>query len=181
MDTDRSKGQPGSPGESARGSVGGAGGIGGVGGEGRVIGGAGGMGGAGGPGGSDPFRSLSRTFNVTIGFLIAGLVAISVFVVLLKIDSLHKDQQIRNQAKVIRAQSFQSHATLCAFRNNLSHRVPRAERALKRSEDFLADHPNGIPGIPVSLIKAGIDDDRDALNNLKRTVRSLNRHLICKE
>jgi hypothetical protein len=60
--------------------------------------------------------------------------------------------------------TFQSTASLCALKGDL-------ERRVESSQQFLIDHPNGIPGISAKQIKDGID-------NQKRTIRSL-RFLLC--
>jgi hypothetical protein len=52
--------------------------------------------------------------------------------------------------------------TLCTLRDDLRKRVDA-------SVNFLADHPNGVPGIPAKTILDGIKNQRDtiiALNGL---------------
>lgn len=54
------------------------------------------------------------------------------------------------------------HAALCTFKTDLQKRVTQ-------SRDFLAKHPNGIPGIPASVIVQGLRNQQatvDSLENL---------------
>lgn len=56
-------------------------------------------------------------------------------------------------------QARQSKDSLCALRADL-------ERRVKSSEQFLVEHPRGIPGISAKTIRDGID-------NQLRTIRAL--------
>jgi hypothetical protein len=90
-----------------------------------------------------------------------------------KYDSIQKDKQIHRQTAVIATLVRQNVHALCAFRQELASRIPRQEAALARSKAFLLEHPDGIPGISVNLIRAGIADDAAALKNLHSTVDTL--------
>jgi hypothetical protein len=57
------------------------------------------------------------------------------------------------------AENSQTRVALCALRADLDKRI-------ESSETFLAEHPQGIPGIPASLIRQG-------LVNSKRTRKTL--------
>lgn len=63
-------------------------------------------------------------------------------------------------------QGLQAHAALCVFKHDLEVRAAG-------SRAFLREHPDGIPGIPASLIRNG-------LMNQQRTIDSLS-NLNCKE
>lgn len=55
--------------------------------------------------------------------------------------------------------SNQNHKGLCALKFS-------AAAQIKQTEDFIANHPEGFGGVPVSLLRRGLDGP-------KRTVRSL--------
>jgi hypothetical protein len=68
-----------------------------------------------------------------------------------------------NQRDAIRQTSLQSHNALCSFVADLQGRVASAE-------DFLREHPNGIPGLSVEAIRTSIENQKqtiEALSNLK--------------
>lgn len=64
---------------------------------------------------------------------------------------------IDNQNRLREAE--QTHMALCLLRGNLKDRVAQ-------SEAFLEANPEGIPGIPVSLIEMGINRDKETLGSL---------------
>lgn len=80
-------------------------------------------------------------------------------VVAVTIGGYFKLQALANQGHSV-------HAAVCVFRADLEKRV-------ETSKQFLKEHPNGIPGIPASLIKNSIE-------NIQKTIDSLKR-LDCKE
>lgn len=65
----------------------------------------------------------------------------------------------QNDRRELRKEEVRTTSALCAFRHDLESRI-------RQSADFLAKHPNGIPGIPVGTI-------RTSLNNQRATVKSL--------
>lgn len=59
-------------------------------------------------------------------------------------------------------------AALCAFKDDL-------ERRVKATEEFLREHPGGIPGVPIATLL-------ESLANQKLTIKTLAPHLTdCKE
>jgi hypothetical protein len=56
-------------------------------------------------------------------------------------------------------QNDRTTGSLCELRHDL-------ERRVASSEEFLRDHPRGIPGIPAATLKVGVDGQR-------RTIRAL--------
>jgi hypothetical protein len=56
-------------------------------------------------------------------------------------------------------QGARTHTGVCRLRDDLRVRV-------ENSEEFLREHPDGIPGLPAKVIQTGIDGQ-------KRTIRSL--------
>jgi hypothetical protein len=107
---------------------------------------------------------------IALGATILLLIAIVIY---FKIDSVHKDHEIQRQARAAALRASRTHDALCAFRAELADRVPPQQRKLNRSRKFLDDHPDGIPGIPPSLIRAGIADDALTLRRTKRAVMTL--------
>jgi hypothetical protein len=57
------------------------------------------------------------------------------------------------------AQGEEAHVALCALRVDL-------ERRVQASQDFLREHPEGIPGIPTATIKQGIDNQKKTIDAL---------------
>lgn len=95
-------------------------------------------------------RRLLRVLAVGIALLFVLGIANGVVSYLLSVDQ--GDSQRRNTA------------ALCALRADVSDRA-------KASNDFLRDHPKGIPGVPIASIKTSI-------TNANRTVSALD-PVIC--
>lgn len=55
--------------------------------------------------------------------------------------------------------SARTNAALCALRQDLKDRV-------HNSEEFLAQHPRGIPGIPAGTIRNSLEGQRRTINAL---------------
>lgn len=92
-------------------------------------------------------RSLRRLWLSTVGLFVL-LVALFV---LGYVDALNKQDDLRKAA-----------TALCALRHDLEARV-------QSSRDFLAEHPDGIPGISRAAIEKSIRDQTrtiDTLSNL---------------
>ena len=53
-----------------------------------------------------------------------------------------------------------THSALCALKTDLVVRV-------QAGEDFLAEHPDGIPGLPASLIRNGISNQKKTIEALR--------------
>lgn len=64
--------------------------------------------------------------------------------------------QARNNAR----EGHIAKVSLCSFRADL-------ERRVRTSEDYLRDNPQGFPGIPLSVLRKSIDDQRDVLYALR--------------
>jgi hypothetical protein len=64
-----------------------------------------------------------------------------------------------SQRDAIRQTSVQSHTALCSFVDDLEQRVAS-------SEDFLAEHPNGIPGLSVEVIRTSLANQRQTIESL---------------
>lgn len=95
-------------------------------------------------------RKGLRHLAIATGVLYAvviGLTVLAWFDSAAKSNNLKRETQRTNQA-------------LCTFRADLEQRV-------RSSEKFLAEHPKGIPGIPIATI-------RNSLDNQRRTIDSLN-------
>lgn len=67
-----------------------------------------------------------------------------------------------NQRTQIAEVAFSTNRALCVFRHDLEQRV-------EASRQFLADHPDGLPGIPAASIQQNINTQQstiDALSDL---------------
>lgn len=82
------------------------------------------------------------------------------------------------QAK-INAEQEKATIALCSFVEDLRLRVEDQKAKLRRSREFLKEHPNGISGISKSVIQAGVMADENTLRNQQRTLRSLDQPLDC--
>jgi hypothetical protein len=60
-------------------------------------------------------------------------------------------------------QGHLAHDALCALNQRNINRIAT-------SKQFLRDHPNGIPGVPVKLIRDGIKSDQSTVDILVRTL-----------
>jgi hypothetical protein len=93
-------------------------------------------------------RQLKRLMVATV-ILYLALVALGVVAWR---DSAHK----RHDLQVV---ATQTNTALCTLRHDLADRV-------RASEDFLINHPAGIPGVPAATIRTN-------LNGQRRTVAAL--------
>jgi hypothetical protein len=64
-----------------------------------------------------------------------------------------------SQRDAIEQTSTQSHTALCSFVGDL-------ERRVETSEEFLRDHPNGIPGLSVEVIRTSLANQRQTILSL---------------
>jgi hypothetical protein len=58
------------------------------------------------------------------------------------------------------SQGEEAHQGLCVLRADLENRV-------QTSRDFLKEHPEGIPGIPVATIRQSIDNQQKTIDALE--------------
>lgn len=123
------------------------------------------------------FRKEFRIFFATVLIVCAALIAAVIF---FKLDSIHKDQQIRAQAKQARIaahraekESQRTTRSLCSLRENLHDRAADDQKKLEQTRRFLAKNPHGAFGFSRAQIAQTIRDDQTSLDNLKSTVRSL--------
>lgn len=68
-----------------------------------------------------------------------------------------------DQTRTTARQGKLAHDALCALNQRNIDRIAT-------SKEFLREHPNGIPGVPVKLIKDGIRADQSTVNILIRTL-----------
>jgi hypothetical protein len=144
-----SPGQPGQPGQPGTEGQGGWGGAGGTGGE----GGLGGIGGV--AAGKELQQGLRRLSYATIGLFVVLVFLGGYF----KYDSVQKDHVIQNTASISKERADDTNKALCALKNDLVVRI-------RTTQEFLAEHPKGTPGIPAASFKQSIA-------NQQRTVDAL--------
>lgn len=97
-------------------------------------------------------RSLRRLQWITVG-LFALLIALGV---LGYVDAQSKRDDLRQATAA-------TTAALCALRHDLEVRV-------QSSRDFLAEHPDGIPGISRAAIEKSIRDQTRTIDTLSNLV-----------
>lgn len=102
-------------------------------------------------------KTLIRGYITALFILVMVAFATTMTVV------IHYERQDTERARVI-AQRVSDEATrnklaLCTFRQDLATRA-------ENTKNFLKDHPEGIPGIPVAVIEQG-------LTNQEATIKSL--------
>ena|SRR5881394_2486643 len=93
-------------------------------------------------------REIRRAVNVAfavIGVLIAATVAATAIFYSQTADLAHRANE---QAR----QGAQARAAICALREDIVQR-------LATSKAFLAEHPQGIPGIPAATLQTSIDNE----------------------
>jgi hypothetical protein len=64
-----------------------------------------------------------------------------------------------SQRDAIKQTAAQSHTALCSFVADLEQRV-------ESSEEFLDEHPNGIPGLSVEVIRTSLANQRQTIESL---------------
>lgn len=64
-------------------------------------------------------------------------------------------------------------AALCALRHDIEGRIVRNTARLRRSEEFLRDNPAGVLGIPARMIRDGVNEQRNEIEDQKKTVEAL--------
>ena len=141
----RHAGKPGQPGGRGTAQHGGTGGEGGAGGEGQVEGGTGGAGGAGGQVGQ-----LGKRLTMWVYAALVVVAALSIGVV---------GWQVREQNQQIDEVANEAHRAICELRADL-------ERRVAATEEFLAEHPEGIPGIPRSTFERTLQGQRSTIEAL---------------
>ena len=96
-----------------------------------------------------PLSEKNRAFTASLLSTAATLIVAIVFYVLIS------DEQANLAATVARTVKAERDATraLCNIRGSYDQQI-------LASEQFLVNHPHGIPGIPAALIVKGIRDDR---------------------
>lgn len=70
------------------------------------------------------------------------------------------NKKLIDQVKVIAKEGKDAHDALCIVRGRLA-------RDIGRTEKFLRENPQGIPGIPSKLILEGLASDKNDLKSLK--------------
>lgn len=106
-------------------------------------------------------KSLLRGYVTAMFILVMTAFAITMSVV---IHYEHKDaDRAQTLSFKIADQATENHTALCSFKLDLQRRV-------KDTEDYIAEHPNGLAGIPVATIRNSIANQRatiDSLSSLK--------------
>lgn len=74
------------------------------------------------------------------------------------------------RARAAKELADQLNRAVCAWRNDLQDRAVDQRRSIAKTERFLKEHPEGIPGVPVKLLKDGLRDSRASLKNLRSTI-----------
>jgi len=91
------------------------------------------------------FRNLTRA-TIALYLVLAVLVAASF------VDRTVQVNRVEKTADV-------THAALCSLREDLAERVAT-------SEQFLAENPDGIPGLPAKTIQTSIDSQKRTIETL---------------
>lgn len=94
-------------------------------------------------------RSLRRLLVATAALYLIVIVA----VVLVYRDANAKRRELARQAADTKQQVATLTAAQCTLRSDLRQRVTA-------SEQFLAEHPNGIPGLPAATIEQSLAGQR---------------------
>jgi hypothetical protein len=85
--------------------------------------------------------------------------AVAVLIALLVISVGFADVQVFRLSSQIAGNQQNNTQALCAFRDDLARRV-------QSSTDYLATHPNGIPGIPAGTIRLSLANEQHTLSAL---------------
>lgn len=90
-------------------------------------------------------KRLQDLQTITFLMLLVGLV-----ILLVQVDT---NRRLSREGR-------QAHGALCVFKADLARRAAGGR-------DFLAAHPNGIPGIPAGVIRASVINQQATLDSLK--------------
>ena len=99
--------------------------------------------------------AVTRTLNWIALATVILYIALAVIVVLVFLNARHTSNDIKASVR----QNETARIGLCALRHDLQKRI-------ESSESFLRDHPRGIPGVPSSLIRAGVRNQKQTLASL---------------
>lgn len=100
-------------------------------------------------------RTLRRLTAATIVLYVGLAVSLAVAVVL---SSRDRGELHRQEAKT-RLEEVKTTGALCTLRHDL-------EKRAESSEQFLRDHPHGIPGIPAGVLRTSIANQRSTIRAL---------------
>lgn len=67
--------------------------------------------------------------------------------------------QVHRQNNQIKTVALDTHSALCTFKGDLKRRVTDTEQ-------FLKEHPEGIPGVPTATIRRSLDGQRATIRSL---------------
>lgn len=70
-------------------------------------------------------------------------------------------------------QGAQAHRGVCAFRKNLERQAQDSAHQIHQTKVFLRHHPNGIAGIPASVLRQALKDRGDTLDRQRAALESL--------
>lgn len=94
-----------------------------------------------------------RTIRITYFLaIVAGAAWVTVL-------SIGLSSQVRSTHRLAR-QGKQAHDSLCVLKADLARRITDAD-------EFLRQHPHGIPGIPAKAIQASLTNQRSTLTALE--------------
>lgn len=77
------------------------------------------------------------------------------------------------------ANGRQAHAALCVYAQDLGERITDGRTKIKQSKAFLVKNPNGIFGIPASVLRASITSQEITVANQQATHDAFERVLTC--
>jgi hypothetical protein len=103
---------------------------------------------------------MNRSNNWVIHIYGAAVFAVAVIVAVALLNVSDTNKRLTVQAK----QGENAHIAFCTLYDDLRTRV-------KTSRQFLVDHPKGIPGIPASVIRNGIDNQQKTVDALSVVLR----------
>jgi len=86
--------------------------------------------------------------RIGVRLAIGWMIAVSVVVIYTAQQNRERTQEGRN-----------AHAALCVFKGSVA-------RAVQQTEDFLQHNPNGLPGIPASVLRQSLTQQETTLRAL---------------
>ncbi len=128
--------------------------------------------------GQADYRNPHLFFGMTHGafFGIAGLaIVVGVLAIVLTIAGTHRS----NENRALAAQGQQAHAALCALKNFQEVEAGKAQVQLDKSKDFLATHPNALPGVPAAVLQQSQDAQQKSINRQFAVAVLLDKQLSC--
>ena len=77
------------------------------------------------------------------------------------------------QNRILAEDGQQAHDAVCALKADLRLRIKSQDTQIARSEEFIKNNPNGIPGISIKILNDSLSDSKQVRTNTQNTLTAL--------